>query len=99
VVGVPPDFLDVEVDVAAEVYRCVFLPHAEALVVLEGLKGSAVVAHVFEAPLDHDEVLEDLRRRTPIPVVLDPKIVEWNTSILGFSRPGSNRRAPALAKF
>lgn len=37
VVRVPPDFLYVEVNVAAQVNRCVFLAHAEALVVLEGL--------------------------------------------------------------
>ncbi len=38
VVGVPPDFLDVEGDAATEIYRCVFIVHAKALVVLEGLK-------------------------------------------------------------
>jgi hypothetical protein len=38
VVGVPPYFLDVEVDIAAEIHRCVFLSHAEALIVVEGLK-------------------------------------------------------------
>src|SRR5579859_13880 len=68
--GVPPDFLDVEFDIAAEVYWCVFLAHAEALVVLESLEGSAVVAHIFDAPLDHDEVLVDLRRRSPVPMIL-----------------------------
>ena len=38
VVGMPPDFLNVEGDAAAEVDRCVFFAHAKALVVLEGLK-------------------------------------------------------------
>jgi len=35
---VPPDFLDVEGDAAAEVRELVFFAHAEALVVLEGLE-------------------------------------------------------------
>jgi hypothetical protein len=56
---VPPDFLDVEGDTAAEVHRRIFFAHAKALVVFEGLKRSAVVAHVFEAPLDYYEVLVD----------------------------------------
>src|SRR5262249_9742540 len=70
VMGVPPDFLDVKLDVAAEVYWCVFLAHAEAVVMLERLKGSAVVAHVFQAPLNDDEVFVDLWRGSPIPMVL-----------------------------
>jgi hypothetical protein len=38
VVGVPPDFLDVEEYAAAEIYRCILLAHAKALIMLEGLK-------------------------------------------------------------
>src|SRR5882672_2140567 len=38
VMRVPPDFLDVEGDAAAEIYGLVFLGHAEALVVVEGLE-------------------------------------------------------------
>jgi hypothetical protein len=38
VTGMPPDFLNLEGDAAAEVHRCVFLAHAEALVVFSGLK-------------------------------------------------------------
>lgn len=51
---VPPDFLDVEFGAAAKVHRLVFFAHAEALVVVEGLKRRAVIANVFEAPLDYD---------------------------------------------
>src|SRR5579872_6555459 len=81
VVGVPPDFLDVEGNAAAEVHRCVFLVHAKALVVLESLKRSAVVTHVIEAPLNHYEVLEELRRRSPVPMVL-------------MARPGTRQSVP-----
>src|SRR4029077_14258771 len=77
VVGVPPDFLNIKLDVAAEVYRCVFLSHPETLVVLAGLKGSAVLLHIFEAPLNHDEVLVDLRGRTPIPMILMARPSAW----------------------
>jgi serine acetyltransferase len=37
-VGMPPDFLDIESDPAAEVNRGVFLAHTKVLVVLESLK-------------------------------------------------------------
>src|SRR5229473_6453783 len=74
VMRVPPDFLDVEFDAAAEVDGLVFLAHAEALVVLKGLKRRAVVADVVEAPLDDDEVLVGLRRRAPIPMVLVARV-------------------------
>src|ERR1700719_184150 len=72
--GVPPDFLDVEGDAAAEVDGAVLFSHAEAVVVLKGLKRRAVVADVFEAPLDDDQVLVDLRRGAPIPVVLVARV-------------------------
>jgi hypothetical protein len=68
-VRVPPDFLDVEFDAAAEVDGLVFFAHAEAVVVLKGLKRGAVVADVVEAPLDNDQVLVDLRGRAPILMV------------------------------
>src|SRR5260370_29835219 len=46
---VTPDFLDVEFDATAEGHGLVFFVHAEAPVVLKGLKRRAVVAHVVEA--------------------------------------------------
>src|SRR5271169_1784061 len=74
VVGVPPDFLDVESHAEAQIDRSVFLAHAKALIVLEGLKRSAVVAHIVKAPLDRDEVLVNLWRRTPIPMILVARV-------------------------
>src|SRR5437588_6001500 len=71
---VPPDFLDVEFDAAAEVDGLVFFGHAEAVVVLKGLSRRAVVANVVEAPLNDDEVLVNLRGRTPIPMVLVARV-------------------------
>jgi len=53
-----------------EVHFLVFLVHAKALVEVEGLESSAVVADVVEAPLDDDEVLINLRVRASIPMVL-----------------------------
>src|ERR1700751_5257120 len=74
VVRVPPDSLDVELDSAAEVDGLVFFAHAEALVVLKGLKRCAVVADVVETPLDDDQIFVDLRRRAPIPMVLVARV-------------------------
>jgi hypothetical protein len=45
---VPPHFLDVELDATAEVDGLVFFAHAEAVVVVEGLERSTVVARVVE---------------------------------------------------
>jgi hypothetical protein len=62
VMRVRPDFLDVEGNPAAEIHRLVFLCHAKSLIVLEGLKRCAVVAHIVEAPLDDDQILIDHNR-------------------------------------
>src|ERR1700722_15990800 len=70
VMRVPPDLLDIESDPAAEVDWRIFLGHAEGLEMFECLKRSAVVAHIFETPLNDDEVLENLGRRAPVPMVL-----------------------------
>src|SRR5208282_2901122 len=48
----------------------VFLVHAKALVVLKRLERRAVVAHIVKVPLDHDQVLVNLWRRTPVPMGL-----------------------------
>src|SRR5580698_11473919 len=69
-----PDFLNVEGNPAAEIHGLVFLRHAKVLIVLEGLKRRAIVAHVVETPLDDDQILIDLRGRTPVPVVLVARV-------------------------
>jgi hypothetical protein len=53
VMRVPPDFLDVEFNPAAEIYGLVFLIHPEALVVRKGLKRRAVVADVHNPSWDY----------------------------------------------
>jgi hypothetical protein len=65
----PPDFLNIKLDAATQVNWSVLLIHTEPIVMVECLEGGAVVPHVFEAPLDDDQVLIDLRRRPPIPAV------------------------------
>jgi hypothetical protein len=67
---VPPDFLDIELNTAAQIDWRIFFIHAEALVMIEGLKRSAVVAYIVKAPLNYDEVFVHLRRRAPIPMIL-----------------------------
>src|SRR6266849_10924544 len=74
VMRVPPDFLDVEFNAATEVDGLIFFAHAEAVVVLKGLKRRAVVADVVDAPLNDDQILVDLWRRTPVPVVLVARV-------------------------
>src|ERR1017187_8168098 len=65
-----PDLLNIELHATAQVNRSILLAHAEALVMIECLVRRAVVLHIFATPLNHDEVLEDLRRRSPVPMVL-----------------------------
>src|ERR1700685_1803644 len=63
----------------AEIDRRVFFAHAKTLIVLESLKRSAVVSYVIEAPLNDNEILVDLRRRTPVPIVLVSGIGAWQS--------------------
>src|ERR1017187_3276958 len=66
----PPDLLDVELHATAQVNRSILFAHAKTLVVFECLVRRAVVPHIFATPLNDDEVLVDLRRRSPVSMVL-----------------------------